>query len=289
LYSAISRGTEALVFAGRVPTSEYERMRAPFQQGDFPAPIKYGYISVGQVAGGRDDLIGRKVFCLYPHQTRYVVPASAVTVIPDTVPVGRAVLAANLETAVNGLWDAAPMLGDRVAIVGAGTVGCLVAWLVHSQCGAEVELIDTDSRKAAAAGAMGVTFRQPDDASRDADLVIHASGTAEGLAVALELAGFEARIVELSWFGADPVAVPLGQAFHSKRLQLISSQVGQIAASQRSRWDYARRMRLVMQLLNHSELDTLVTGESTFDELPDLMRNLTQQSGITLCHRIAYR
>jgi 2-desacetyl-2-hydroxyethyl bacteriochlorophyllide A dehydrogenase len=215
LYSAISRGTEALVYAGRVPTSEYDRMRAPFQAGNFPAPVKYGYTSVGQVADGRDDLVGRKVFCLYPHQTRYVVPTSAVTVIPDTVPAGRAVLAANLETAVNGIWDAAPMLGDRVAIVGAGTVGCLVAWLVHSHCGAVVELIDIESRKAAAAGALGVTFREPNDASRDADLVIHASGTAEGLAVALDLAGFEAKIVELSWFGAGPVAVPLGQAFHS--------------------------------------------------------------------------
>jgi 2-desacetyl-2-hydroxyethyl bacteriochlorophyllide A dehydrogenase len=289
LYSAISRGTESLVFSGKVPPSQFERMRAPFQEGSFPAPVKYGYINVGQVVRGNEAWLGRHVFCLYPHQTRYVVPVAALTVIPDSVPTGRAVLAANLETAVNGIWDAAPRAGDRVAVVGAGAVGCLVAWLAAGQRGTEVELIDIDLRKRSAASALGVVFREPVQAARDADIVIEASGTDSGLRLALELGAFEARIVSMSWFGMDAVPLPLGEAFHSKRLKLISSQVAHIAASQRARWDYSRRMRLVMRLLESPELDALITGESTFDELPAVMQELAGGTTGSLCHRISYR
>jgi 2-desacetyl-2-hydroxyethyl bacteriochlorophyllide A dehydrogenase len=289
LYSAVSRGTESLVYSGRVPPSEYERMRAPFQEGDFPGPVKYGYINVGRVTHGREDLIGQTVFCLYPHQTHFVVPADAVTVIPDGVPASRAVLAAYLQTAVNGIWDGAPRTGDRIAVVGAGTVGSLIAWLARSQTGTEVELIDIDAGKAATAEALGVGFNEPDSAARDVDLVFEASGTADGLRLALELAGFEAKIVVMSWFGTRPVEVPLGGAFHSKRLRLVSSQVSHIAESQRSRWDFARRSGLVMRLLEHDELDALITGECRFEELPELFRDLARDNGGVLCHRIAYR
>lgn len=287
-YTGISRGTEALVFNGKVPRSEYTRMRAPFQEGDFPAPVKYGYVNVGRVTHGSDAILGRNVFCLYPHQTRFVVPAEAVMVIPDGVPPARAVLAANLETAVNGLWDAVPRAGDRVAVVGAGTVGCLAAWLAVGQRGVEVELIDIDPGKAAVASALGVTFATPGQATAEADLVIEASGSAAGLRLALELAGFEARIVELSWFGAEPVELPLGEAFHSRRLKLIASQVAHIPSDQRARWDHARRMALVMRLLENSVLDRLITGESRFDELPDVMRQLAESGEGSLCHRVTY-
>lgn len=289
LYSAISRGTEALVFAGRVPPSEYDRMRAPFQEGSFPAPVKYGYINVGRVTNGAGTLLGKPVFSLYPHQTRFVVPAADVTPIPDSVPAQRAVLAANLETAVNGIWDADPKVGDRIAIVGAGTVGCLAAWLAAGQKGTEVELIDIDPAKAAIAESLGVQFRAPDQAARDADVVIHASGSNDGLVLALELGAFEARIVEMSWFGSDSVSLPLGEAFHSKRLTLVASQVAHIAAAQRSRWDHARRMDLVMKLLADDTLDALITGESRFDDLPEVMRRLANGGDGHLCYRIAYR
>jgi threonine dehydrogenase-like Zn-dependent dehydrogenase len=288
LYSGISRGTETLVFKGKVPPSEHERMRAPFQAGDFPAPVKYGYCNVGVVEQGPAELVGRRVFCLYPHQTRYVVPASALHVLPDDLPPARAVLAANLETAVNALWDAAPRIGDRIAVVGAGTVGCLAAWLATRIAGTEVELIDVDERKNAAARALGVSFRAPAAARPDADVVIHASGTAAGLATALELAAFEATVVELSWYGDALPAVPLGGAFHSRRLVLKSSQVGTVAAAQRARWSHARRMTLVMRLLAAAELDTLVTGESPFEELPAVLARLAASPGYTLTHRIVY-
>ncbi|HEX6995974.1 MAG TPA: zinc-binding alcohol dehydrogenase [Gammaproteobacteria bacterium] len=288
LYSGISRGTEALVFTGRVPPTEHERMRAPFQAGDFPAPVKYGYASVGRVLDGPAALVGRVVFCLYPHQTRYVVPARAVHPLPDGIPPGRAVLAANLETAVNGLWDAAPAVGDRIAVVGAGTVGCLVAWLAARIPGTQVELVDVDPGKRAAAAALGVRFASPADAAGDADLVIHASGAAEGLETALALAGFEAHVVEMSWYGDRPVAVSLGKAFHSRRLTLVSSQVGSVAARQRARWDTRRRIALALELLADPRLDALISGESPFDELPAVLARLAVEPAGALCHRIRY-
>lgn len=288
LATAVSRGTEALVFAGGVPASERERMRAPFQAGEFPAPVKYGYCNVGIVEHGPDALVGLTVFCLYPHQTRYVVPAAAVSVVPQDVPAGRAVLAANAETAVNGLWDAAPRIGDRIAVVGAGTVGALVAYLAARLPGARVELIDVDPAKASIAAALGVAFRHPADAAGDVDLVVHASGNAAGLATALGLAGFEATVLEMSWYGDRAPAVPLGKAFHSRRLKLVSSQVGAIATAQRPRWNHARRMRLALELLADAALDALVSGESRFEELPAVMPRLAAGTLPALCHRIVY-
>lgn len=288
VYSALSRGTETLVFKGKVPHGERERMRAPFQTGEFPAPVKYGYCNVGVVEQGPAELVGQHVFCLYPHQTRYVVPAASLQVLPADVPPARAVLAANLETAVNALWDAAPRVGDRVAVVGAGTVGCLAAWLAARVIGTEVELIDVDERKSRAARALGVPFRAPAAARPEADVVIHASGTAAGLTTALALAAFEATVVELSWYGDAAPAVPLGHAFHSRRLTLKSSQVGSVAAAQRARWSHARRMGLVMRLLAHAELDALITGESPFEELPHVLARLAHEAGYTLTHRIVY-
>jgi len=289
LYSGISRGTEALVFQGLVPPSEHERMRAPFQAGDFSGPVKYGYASVGCVEHGPGDLTGRVVFVLYPHQTRYVVDARAVHVVPADVPPARAILAANLETAINGVWDAGLHIGDRVLVVGGGTVGCLVGWLARQVIGCEVELVDVNPARAAVAGILGVRFAVPGASLRDADVVIHASGTPAGLAAALDCAAFEATIVEMSWYGQQTVPVALGEAFHSRRLTLKSSQVGRVAASQRSRWDTRRRMQLALSFLRHSELDALITGESDFEDLPRVMPKLTTNSGHTICHRIRYQ
>lgn len=288
LYSGISRGTEALVFGGHVPRTEWVRMRAPFQQGEFPAPVKYGYSIVGRVEHGPDALTGRTVFVLHPHQTRFIVPAGDVHVLSDGTPPPRAVLAANLETAINGVWDASPHVGDRIAVIGAGTVGCLAAWLLSQIPGCEVELVDINPRRAAVARALKVRFAEPPAAARDADLVIHASGAPEGLELALQVAGAEARIVELSWFGDQTVPLSLGGAFHARRLTIASSQVGGVSPSQRPRWDTRRRMQLVLTLLRDPELDVLITGESEFEALPDVMARLARSPGDTLCHRIRY-
>ena len=288
LYSGISRGTEALVFRGRVPASEYERMRAPFQAGDFPAPIKYGYASVGRVEQGPAALVGRDVFVLYPHQTRFVVPAAAAYVLPEGVPPPRAVLAANLETAINGVWDLQPHLGDRVAVIGAGTVGCLVAWLLRSIPGCSVQLIDINPSRAAVARALGVDFSLPDDAAPEADAVVHTSASPAGLELALRIAALEATIVEMSWYGSERVAMPLGEAFHVRRLTVKSSQVGRITPSQAVRWTTRRRMEMALRLLADAALDVLITGESEFESLPRVMEQLATNPGDALCHRIRY-
>src|SRR5206468_2601891 len=288
LYSGISRGTESLVFQGRVPPSEYQRMRAPFQSGDFRAPVKYVYASVGRIEDGPKDLRHRDVFVLYPHQTRYVVPATSVHVLPSAVPAARAVLAANLETAINALWDGAPSIGDRITVVGAGAVGCLVAWLAGRVPACDVELVDVNPERAAIAGKLGVRFASPDAASSNADLVIHASASGAGLELALRVAGFEATVVELSWYGDRSVQLGLGGAFHAQRLTLKSSQVGSVPPSRSPRWDTRRRMQLALSLLQHAELDALITAESDFESLPEVMADLAADRVDALCHRVRY-
>lgn len=287
LYSGISRGTEALVFRGEVPSSQRRAMRAPFQEGDFPAPVKYGYASVGQVVEGPPDLEGRTVFCLFPHQDLYTVPTAAVTPLPEGLEAGRAVLAANMETALNAVWDARPGPGDRIVVVGAGVVGLLTAWLCGRLPGTDVTAFDIDAGRAQVAGALGVSFTSEPPARADADLVVHASGQQAGLRAALAAAGMEATILELSWYGDRTVSLPLGEAFHSRRLTLKSSQVGRIPADRRARWDARRRMSTALGLLEDDRLDALISGESAFDELPEVLAKLSQASG-ALCHRIRY-
>jgi threonine dehydrogenase-like Zn-dependent dehydrogenase len=288
LHSGVSRGTETLVFRGGVPASQQDVMRAPYQEGDFPAPVKYGYLNVGVVEQGPAELTGRTVFCLYPHQTRYVVPATAVTVVPDGVPPARAVLAGTVETAVNALWDAAPLVGDRIAVIGGGMVGCSVAAVLARFPGARVQLVDADPARATVAAALGVGFALPADAHGDCDLVVHASATAEGLTRALELLAPEATVVELSWYGDRQVSIPLGEFFHSRRLVVKSSQVGGIAPARRGRRSYADRLAIALDLLHDPAFDALITGHCDFDELPSVLPGLADGSLPALCHVVNY-
>ena len=287
VYTGISRGTETLVFRGEVPTSQYAAMRAPFQEGDFPGPVKYGYLNVGVVEAGPADLLGRTVFCLYPHQTAYVVPATAVVLVPPEVAAKRAVLAGTVETAVNALWDAAPLIGDRISVVGAGMVGCSVAAVLAGFPGVSVELIDVDAGRARVAAALGVDFAMPADATGGRDLVIHASATAAGLQRSVELLRAEGTVIELSWYGDRTVDLALGGAFHSGRLTIRGSQVGQVAPARRSSRSYADRLALALDLLRNPAFDALLTGESCFEQLPDVLARLAN-GGPELCHVITY-
>jgi NADPH:quinone reductase-like Zn-dependent oxidoreductase len=268
LFGALSRGTERLVFKGAVPASEYERMRAPSMAGAFPFPVKYGYASVGRVEDGPPSLRDRVVFALYPHQDIFTVPATAVVPVPDKVPHARAVLAANMETALNALWDGAPGPADRIAIVGGGVLGLLMARLCTRLPGADVTVVDIAPARGELARALGAGFASPDQAPTDCDLVFHASASAAGLATALRLAGEEATVAELSWYGSGDVAVPLGEAFHSRRLRLISSQVGRVAPSHRPRWTPARRLSAALALLEDGALDALLAPPVSFEDLP---------------------
>jgi threonine dehydrogenase-like Zn-dependent dehydrogenase len=288
LRSGISRGTETLVFRGEVPVSQHGAMRAPFQEGDFPGPVKYGYLNVGVVECGPVELIGRTVFCLYPHQTAYVVPAQAVVVVPDAVPPERAVLAGTVETAVNAMWDAAPLLGDRVTVVGAGMVGCCVARLLTRVPGVEVELADIDPTRADVAAALGVDFALPSDAADGRDLVVHASATSAGLQRSLELLAPEGTVIELSWYGGRTVDLSLGGAFHSQRLAIRASQVGMVAPARRGRRSTRDRLTLALDLLRDPAFEALITGVSRFDELPDVLPRLAAGTLPALCHSITY-
>jgi 2-desacetyl-2-hydroxyethyl bacteriochlorophyllide A dehydrogenase len=288
LFSGVSRGTETLVFRGGVPPSQYGVMRAPFQEGDFPAPVKYGYLNVGVVEAGPSGMAGRTVFCLYPHQTSYVVPASAVVPVPDGVPPARAVLAGTVETAVNALWDAAPLVGDRVAVVGAGMVGCCVARLLARFPGVRVQLVDAEPDRAAVARAFGVDFALPADATGDCDLVIHASATSDGLARSLELLAPEGTVIELSWYGDRKVSIPLGESFHSRRLTVRSSQVGQVSPARRGRRGFTDRLALALDLLADPAFDMLLSGQCSFEELPDVLPRLASGELPALCQLVHY-
>jgi len=286
--SGVSRGTEMLVFRGGVPPDQYTAMRAPFQEGDFPGPVKYGYLNVGAVEEGPAELRGRTVFCLYPHQTAYVVPARAVSVVPDGVPPARAVLAGTVETAVNALWDATPLIGDRVAIVGAGMVGCCVARLLARFPNVHVTLVDVDAGRAEVAAALGVGFALPAAAAGGCDLVVHTSATSAGLQLSLDLLATEATVIDLSWYGDEEVRLSLGGAFHAGRLGIRSSQVGTVSPARGARRTSADRLALALDLLRDPAFDALLTGESHFDELPDVMGRLAAGSLSALCHTIRY-
>jgi NADPH:quinone reductase-like Zn-dependent oxidoreductase len=288
LYGAVSRGTERLVHAGKVPTSEHERMRAPLMGGAFPFPVKYGYATVGRVEAGPPELAGRVVFCLHPHQSLFIVPAAMAVPVPDDVPPQRAVLAANMETALNAVWDGAPGPADRIAVVGGGLVGLLVAYLCARLPGAQVTVVDIAPARAALARAVGARFAVPGAAPVDCDLVFHSSANAAGLATALRLAGEEASIVELSWYGAGEVAAPLGEAFHSRRLRLISSQVGKVAPNHRARWSHGRRLAAALALLADPALEDLLAPPVEFEELPSKLPVLFGADCDVVCQPIRY-
>ncbi|TNH39822.1 zinc-dependent alcohol dehydrogenase [Paracoccus haeundaensis] len=285
LFSGISRGTERLVLSGKVPSSEHDRMRAPFQEGDFPFPVKYGYANVGQATDGA--LAGRMVFSLFPHQTEFRLPEDALIPLPDALPPERAIMAANMETALNILWDSGAGAGDRIAVVGGGLVGLLTAFLAARLPGAEVTVIDPLPERAAIARDLGCAFATPDDAPGDQDVVIHTSASQAGLVLALSLAGPQATIAEASWHGAEQVSLPLGGSFHSRRLRIVSTQVGGIPPDRAPRWTYRRRLTKALDLLRDARLDALISGQTAFADLPVAYPGILADPA-TLCHRIIY-
>ena len=289
LHSAISRGTEALVLAGRVPPALHAEMRAPFQEGDFSFPVKYGYAATGRIIEGPPERLGETVFCLHPHQDCFQVPGEAALRLPANVPPARAVLAANLETALNACWDATPRIGDAIAIVGGGLVGLLLARLIQGIPAVRLTVIEPDPAKRAIATALGLETQPggqglPDDHT----LVFHTSATADGLALALDLAAPEAEIIELSWYGDHPPTVPLGGRFHARRLRLICSQVGQVASARRSRYTCRQRLALALALLADPAWDHLITSHCAFADLPTLLPALARDGSATVCHRVDY-
>ncbi|MDO9707096.1 zinc-dependent alcohol dehydrogenase [Paracraurococcus lichenis] len=287
--TALSRGTERLVLEGRVPASQHDTMRAPLMGGEFPFPVKYGYCAMGVVEEGPEALTGRRVFVLHPHQDRFLAPAAMCVPVPEAVPDHRAVLAANMETALNIVWDARPLPGERCLVIGAGVVGLLVAALLARMPGIAPTVVDLDPSRAALAESLGARFARPGDAPAEQELVVHASASAAGLRLALDRAGFEARIVEASWHGDRAVPLPLGEAFHSRRLSIIGSQVGSVAPAMRGRRTHAERLALALELLEDPRLDALCAPVARFEALPAaLPALLAAGSGAPPCPVVTY-
>jgi threonine dehydrogenase-like Zn-dependent dehydrogenase len=288
LFSGISRGTERLVFTGGIAAAEWERMRAPMQEGAFPFPVKYGYCATGIVEEGPADLLGRNVFCLHPHQTYFNAPVADISPIPETVPLRRATLTANMETSLNAVWDSGAGPGDRIVVIGAGVVGLLVLSLVTRLPGTVVTGVDTDETRRPIIEALGAGYARPEHTPGDVDVVFHASASAAGLATAINCAGFEGTIVEMSWYGNSSVDIDLGGAFHSRRLRLISSQVSQIAPSRRPRWDFRRRREAALGLLDLPAIDALVAEEIAFEDAPSAFPNILAANAGGLAPVIRY-
>ncbi|WP_168201525.1 zinc-dependent alcohol dehydrogenase [Phreatobacter aquaticus] len=290
LYSGVSRGTERLVFDGLVAAPERDRMRCPLQAGEFPFPVKYGYCAVGTVEAGPEAMVGKTVFTLAPHQDRQIVPTDRLSVvaIPDGIPAKRAILAANMETALNAVWDSGAGPGDRIVVVGGGVLGLLVTFIVSQIPGTDVTLVDLDQSRKTYADLFGVRFQKPLDGPGDVDVAFHASATSAGLACALACCGDEATVVELSWFGDQDPSVPLGAGFHAKRLKLISSQVGMVATSRRPRWSYQRRLEKAVALLADDRLDQLITEEVAFADLPAALPRILAPGAPGLMTAISY-
>ncbi|MEM6483240.1 MAG: zinc-binding alcohol dehydrogenase, partial [Pseudomonadota bacterium] len=192
-----------------------------------------------------------------------------------------------METALNVIWDSGASAGDRIAVIGAGVVGALTGYLAARIPGTEVTLVDPNADRAKLVRAFGCDFAAPNVAPEACDVVIHASATSDGLATALASAGADATIVEASWYGEKSVTAPLGAAFHSQRLKLVSSQVGALPTNRRPRWSHRRRLTKALELLKDPVLDTLISGQTRFQDLPELYAEILT-SPDTLCHRIVY-
>ena len=287
LYSGVSRGTERVVHEGRVPERVADLMQAPHQEGDFPGPVKYGYLSVGTVEQGPEEWVGKTVFSLHPHQDFYVIPTSQLTAIPEDVPARRAVLTGIVEVAINALWEAGPRLGDRVAVVGGGLVGGVLATLLRKYPLGRLQLVDADPEKRKLAETINIEFAEPEVAKSDNDIVFHCSASNEGLKLSLQLAGDDSDVIELSWFADKEVTLPLGEDFHARRLNIRSSQVGAVALPRRHRRTNAQRLEQAARELKDPLFDTFLTSECQFRNLPTTLVKLFERPG-GFCHVVAY-
>ncbi|MEM9277847.1 MAG: zinc-binding alcohol dehydrogenase [Pseudomonadota bacterium] len=296
LFSGISRGTESLVYAGKVPESEWKRMRCPFMSGSFAFPVTYGYACVCEVIGLGEKTSGLKpgdrVFVLHPHQDIFSVPESSCNLLPPSIPTSRAVLSANMETALNAVWDAEISGNPFCAIIGAGVVGLITAHAVRKVAGLDPVIFDLKPEKERHATEMGFRFINSSGIDKteiqDFELIFHTSASAGGLQSAIDMAAFEAKIIEMSWYGENPVSLNLGGAFHSKRLKILSSQVGTIASAKRNKLDYAGRMQQAITLLDDPRLDTLLGSAIDFHDLPNHLHDIFSPQSDVLCQVIEY-
>ncbi|MEM9671559.1 MAG: zinc-binding alcohol dehydrogenase [Bacteroidota bacterium] len=272
LFSLVSSGTETLVANGQVPAELQDSMQVPYMEGSFGFPLKYGYSLVGKVIEGSENLVDRYVHLLHPHQQHCVVKETDVTVIPEGIPPQRAVLASNLETALNAVWDSHLSAGDRVLVVGMGLIGSLVALLASQFPATQIRVAETDPTRQSLAREQGFSLYDPSDTPFD--VAFHSSGSSTGLQTAIDAVGYEGQVIELSWYGTRSAEVKLGGSFHQQRKQIISSQVSQLPAHRQARWDYRRRKQTVLDLLQDDGWDDFLTATVDFTDVPALFDQL---------------
>lgn len=289
--SGISPGTETLVHRGQVPAEVADLMAAPHQLGTLDFPVSHGYLNVGVVRRGPAELLGRRVFTLSGHRSHLVVPESACHVVAAEVPSERALLAGVAEVGLNAVWESQASLADRIAVIGGGLVGLVTALLAARVSPARLQVIETDPRRRAAAGELGLDAVPPEQADGDNDVVLHTSATQQGLRRSLEITGDDATVVEMSWYGDRQPPVPLGADFHARRLRLLASQVGEVAVPKRHRRSRRQRLGAALGLLD-DRFDALVTGSSPLERLPKVMDDFAEGADWTrsqLLHVVTYQ
>ena len=272
--AGISPGTERLVASGRISADQDTVMGCRYMEGSFALPVKYGYSLVG--IGITGALQGHRVFTMHPHQTLACVQDDHTVILPDHIGDARATLFPNLETAVNGVWDAALRPAEQAVVVGAGPVGLLLAFVLRRETGTPTIVMEPDADRAAFAADLPWVGEvlSPQDADGAHDVALHASGSPAGLQSALDTVGFEGRVIDLSWYGSTPVTLDLGTAYHHDRKRIQASQVGTVAPNHRGPDGHRVRNEAVLDLLKDDGLDALMARPEPFHQLPTLMQRV---------------
>ena len=272
-YSGISYGTEKIVHDSQVPANQYEFMRAPHQVGEFNKEVKYGYLSVGKVVVGPKSMMNKMVYTMFPHQSMYILKSSLATLIPSHIPYKRALLTANMETAINAMWDSQPSIGDNTYVIGAGIVGILMAYVLSSTFGIKVTVIDNNASKKKLCKFFNIDFENNINCIKDPDIIFECSGNASVLSDLINNSTLETKICILSWYGKQQSKIKMGENCFSRRLEIIFSQVGNITPIQSKKWDNLSRRALALKLLDNKKLDSLIDKqEIKLKELPNFFK-----------------
>lgn len=298
-YSAVSAGTELLLYRGQMPGSMSLDATLSSLQQSSGYPLQYGYACVGEVQQtGRDvdpDWQGRQVFSFQPHASHFLATTDQLIAVPDDLSAQAAVFLPNMETAVNLVQDGQPLIGERVVVLGQGIVGLLLSGLLARFPLADLAAVEGQPDRQDLARTFGVKdVYSPDEATRavasssdgypamaDADLIYEVSGQPEALNLAIALSGFASRIVIGSWYGSKRVPIDLGGKAHRNRLQLITSQVSTLAPGLSGRWDKQRRYHLAWDMIRATDTAQLITHNLPLEEAEWLYKQLHEEaSGI---------
>jgi len=293
LFSGISHGSEMMVYRGEIPADLSLDATLPSLQGNFSFPIKYGYASTGRIIDVGEGVNGLEagdlVFAFNPHETCYTVPATVVIKLPEGLDPKHGIFAANVETALNALLDAAPRLGERAVIIGQGVVGLLITQLVRKAGASLIVTSDMYAKRRALSQKAGANLVvDPATESLDdrvyemtggagADVVIEVSGEPRALNDAIKITAQEGRVVVVSWYGTKRADLALGSDFHRKRLTLRSSQVSNLDPSLAPRWTIARRRQLAASYLSELLLEELISNVVPFEQAGEAYRLICEQ------------